>query len=150
MWHYEIRFHSPLTSVGVVHSIRPSQAMWWTHAPTFNKWKKKKKILHILTHGAMRECGLTYLTACINDKIRDIREMDVTIRSAIWTTTIRSLGFRDTREWVMLWGLILGSLRCTCWHPPAFLYWIGVYSMISSQMIGSFPAVLNFSRFICD
>jgi hypothetical protein len=60
------------------------------HAPTFNKWhkkkkkkKKKKKTLHILTHGAMQGCGLTSLVVCINDKICDIRERKVTIRSEI-------------------------------------------------------------------
>ena len=60
------------------------------HAPTVNKWhkkknknKKKKVTLHILTHGAMRECGLTFLVVCINDKIRDIRGRNVTIRSEI-------------------------------------------------------------------
>jgi hypothetical protein len=63
--------------------------MWRTHAPTFNKWlkkkkkKKKKKTLHMLTHGAMRGCGLTSLVVWINDKLRDIRERNVTIRSEI-------------------------------------------------------------------
>ena len=64
--------------------------MWHMHAPTFNKWHKKKKknknkkvTLHMLTHGAMRGCGLTSLVVCINDKIRDIRERNVTIRSEI-------------------------------------------------------------------
>ena len=41
-----------------------------------------------------------------------IRERNVTIRSEIWTTNIRSLGFWDIREWVILWGLILRSLGC--------------------------------------
>ena len=67
--------------------------MWHMHAPPFNKChnnnnfnkkKKKKKVtLHILTHGTMRGCGLTSLVVCINDKIRDIRERNVTIRSEI-------------------------------------------------------------------
>ena len=90
--------------------------MWHMHAPTFNKWhkkKKKKKTLHMLTHGAMRGCGLTSLAVCINDKFRDIRERNVTRRSEIWTTNICSQGFRDIRECVTLWGLILRSLRCT-------------------------------------
>ena len=80
------------------------------HAPTFNKGHKKKKkkvTLHILTHGAMRGCGLTSLVVCINAKIRDTRERNVTIGNEIWTTNLRSLGFRDTREWVILRGLIL-------------------------------------------
>ena len=73
---------------GVVHSASPTQAMWRMHAPTFNKWQKKKKknkkvTLHILTHGAMQGCGLTSLVVCINDKIHDIRERKVTIRSEI-------------------------------------------------------------------
>ena len=33
----------------------------------------------------------------------------------------------------------------TCWHPLVSFYWIGVYFVISSKMIGDFPAVLNFS-----
>ena len=65
----------------MVHFTWPSGAMWHMHAPTFNKWQKKKKTLHILTHGAMRGCGLTSLVACINDKIRDIRERNLTIKS---------------------------------------------------------------------
>ena len=30
-------------------------------------------------------------------------------------------------------------------HPPVFLYWVGVYSRIASEMIGNFPAVLSFT-----
>ena len=53
------------------------------HAPTFNKSykkmrkkKKKKKVtLHILTHGAMGEYGLTSSVVCINEKNCDIREI---------------------------------------------------------------------------
>jgi hypothetical protein len=107
---------SHVTYVSVVHSTWPSWAMWQTHAPTFNKWhttKKKKKILHMLTHGAMWGCGLTSLVVCIDDKIHDIRERNVTIRSENLTMNIPSLGFRDIRECVTLWGLILWSLRCS-------------------------------------
>ena len=119
MWHYGIWVHSPLTSVGVVHSTWPSWVMWHMHAPTFNKWVKKKKkknedkkvTLHINTRGAMRGCGLTSLVFCINDKIRDVGERNLTIRSDIWTTNICSLGFRDIREWLISWTLILQSLR---------------------------------------
>ena len=72
------------------------------HAPTFKKWhkkKKKKKTLHILTHGTILGCRLTSLIFYINDKkIHVIRGKNVTIRSEIWTTNIRSLGFRDIRE----------------------------------------------------
>jgi hypothetical protein len=64
--------------------------MWHMDATTFNKWHKKKNenknkkvTLHILTHGAMRGCGLTSLVVCTNDKICDIRERNVTIRSEI-------------------------------------------------------------------
>jgi hypothetical protein len=46
----------------------------------------------------------------------------------------------------------------TCWQPPAFLYWIGVYSINSSKIIGNSLAVSNFNRrlflklnrFICN
>ena len=37
----------------------------------------------MLPHGAMQGCGLTYLVVCINDKSRDIKERNVTIRSEI-------------------------------------------------------------------
>ena len=55
------------------------------HAPTFNKWDKNKKkvTLQMLTHGAMRGCGLTFLVVCINDKFRDLRERNATIRSEV-------------------------------------------------------------------
>ena len=71
---------------GVVHSTWPSQAMWHVHASTFNnlhkkKNKKKKVTLHILTHGTMRERGFTSWVICINDKICDVRERNVTRRS---------------------------------------------------------------------
>ena len=39
--------------------------------------KNKKMTLHISTHGTMQGCGLT-LMVYINDKIRDIRERNVT------------------------------------------------------------------------
>ena len=119
MWHYGNWIHSPLTFVGVVHSTWPSRAMWHMHAPSFNKWHKKKKkkktqyTLHMLTHGEMWGCELTSLVVCINDKIRDIRKRNLTIRSDIWTTNIRFLGFQDIREWVILWRLILRSLGCS-------------------------------------
>jgi hypothetical protein len=65
--------------------------MWHMDATTFNKWHKNKKnenknkkvTLHILTHGAMWGCGLTSLVVCTNDKICDIGERNVTIRSEI-------------------------------------------------------------------
>ena len=111
-----IWIHSHVIYTSVIHSTWSSWAMWRTHAPTFNKWhqkkKKKKKTLHMLTHGAMRGCGLTSLVVCNNDKFHDIRERNVTTRSEIWTTNICSLGFRDIRECVTLWRLILRSLGC--------------------------------------
>ena len=67
----------------------------------------------MLTRGTMRGCGLTSLVVCINDKFCDIRERNVTIRSEIWTTNIHFLGFRDIREWVTVWRLILRSLGCS-------------------------------------
>ena len=56
-----IWIYSFVTYSSVVHSTWPSRAMWRTHAPTLNKWqkKKKKKTLHILTHGGMQGCVLT-------------------------------------------------------------------------------------------
>jgi hypothetical protein len=94
----------------------PSWMMWQTHIPTFNKWHKttkKKKTLTMLTHGAMRQCGLTSLVVCMNDKHCDIRKRNMTIRSEIWTTNICSLEFWDIRGCVTLWGLILRHLGCT-------------------------------------
>ena len=41
---------------------------------------------------------MTSLVVCINNKIHDIKERNVTIRSEICTTNIRSLELRDTRE----------------------------------------------------
>ena len=67
----------------------------------------------MLTHGAIQGCGLTSLVVCINDKIHDIREKIVTIRSEIWTMNILSLDFRDIREWAILWSLILWTLGCS-------------------------------------
>ena len=62
-----------------------------TYACT-NKWHKKNKknrnkkvTFHILTYGTMRGCRFTSLVICINDKIRDIREGNVTIRNDICT-----------------------------------------------------------------
>ena len=123
MWHKgdvrTIWIRSPITYASMVHSTWSSHVMWRTHAPTFNKWQKKKKkvTLHMLTHCAMRGCGLTYLVVCINDKFHDKRERErgVTIRSEIWTMNIRSLGFQDIRDCVTLWRLIFQSLGCSIW-----------------------------------
>ena len=75
--------------------------------------KKKKK--NVLIHGTMQGCRLASWVVYINDKFCDIREKNVTIRSKIWTTNICSLGFRDSRECVTLWGLILRSIRVHMW-----------------------------------
>jgi hypothetical protein len=123
-----IWIHSHVTYASVVHTTRPFRAMWRTHALTFNRWHKKKKkntknkkvTIHMLTHGTMRGCALTSLVACINDKFCDIREGNVTIRSEMWTTSIRSLGFWDIRECVTLWRLILRSWGCI---SPLDTYW---------------------------
>jgi hypothetical protein len=118
---------TPITYASVVHSTWPSQAMWRMHAPTFKKLQKKNKnknvILHMLTHGAMWGCGLASFVVCIFDTFCDIRERNVTIRSEIWTTNMRSLGFHDIRECVTLWGLILRSLRCAIFFDVGPLAW---------------------------
>ena len=79
------------SDANVVYSTWPSLTMWRTHAPTFNKWHKKKKnedknkkvTLDMLTHGAMRGCGLASWVVCIDDKFCDKRDRDVTTRSEI-------------------------------------------------------------------
>ena len=76
-----IRIRSPVTYVSVVHSTWPSLGCGGAHAPTFNKWHKKKKknkkaTFQMLTHGAMRGCGLTSLVVCMNDKFYEIKERE--------------------------------------------------------------------------
>ena len=110
--------------------------MWRTHAPTYNKGQKKKKTLHMLTHGEMWGCGMTSLMISINDKIRDIRKRNVTIRSEIWTTNIHSLWFWDIREWVTLWGLISQSLGCTSWQSPPCWWGSFFSSTLGSASVG--------------
>jgi hypothetical protein len=124
---------SPIIYASVVHSTWSSQTMWQTHTPTFNKCKKKKKVtLHMSTHGAMWGSGLTSLVVCVNEKFRDIRERNVAIRSEIWITNIHSLGFRDTRECVTLWGLILQRLGCNSTR-----YWTVIWIKKSTQICQS-------------
>ena len=67
---------------------------------------------HVLTCGATRRCGLTSLVVCINKKICDIRERNVTIWIKIATMNICSLGYRNIRECLTLWRLVLRSLGC--------------------------------------
>jgi hypothetical protein len=81
---------------------------------TSGRRRRRRLTFHMLTHGAMWGWGLTSLMVCINDKVSDIRERNVTIRSEILTMHVRSLGFRVIRECVTLWRLILWSLGCMC------------------------------------
>ena len=82
------------------------------HSTSGIRKRKRSVTLPMLTHGAMWGCGLTSLMVCINDTFCDIRERNMTIRSDIWTTKIRSLGFWEFIECVTLWKLILRSLGC--------------------------------------
>ena len=43
--------------------------------------------------------------------MHNIRERNVPIRSEIWSTNIRSLGFRNIREWVILCGVDITEFR---------------------------------------
>jgi hypothetical protein len=83
-----------------------------TNLVNFLVKKKKKKKLHILTRATMRGFGLTSLVVCTNNKTRDRRGRNMTIRSEICTKNIHFLGFHDIREGVTLWGLTLWSLGC--------------------------------------
>jgi hypothetical protein len=108
---------SPINPPSVVHSTWPSWAMWRTHAPTCNKWHKKKNknkkvTLRMLTHGTMRGCGLISWAICNNDIFHDIRERNMTTRSEIWSANIRFLGFMEIRRRMTLWGLISRSVGC--------------------------------------
>ena len=84
-----ILIRSSVTYASVVCSSWPSQVMWQMHAPTFNKWhkrkkKKKKKVtLHMLTHGTILGYELTSSVVCISDNFHDLREKNVTIWSEI-------------------------------------------------------------------
>jgi hypothetical protein len=57
---------------------------------------------------------LTSRVVYISDEFCDIRERKVAIRSEIWTTNTRSLGFRDVRECVTLWGVDITEFRMYC------------------------------------
>jgi hypothetical protein len=60
--------------------------MWHMHAPTFNKWQKEKKkksdTPHVDRWRNVR-VWVDFLDGFINDKFRDIRKRNVTIRSEI-------------------------------------------------------------------
>ena len=117
MWEiYSIIRHNPSLHVNLSLGLLEQYDIFMHQH--FNKWQKNenKNTLHILTHGAMRGCELTFMMICINGKTRDIRESNVTIRSEIWTKNIRSLGFRDIREWVTLQRLILQSSGCIVFY----------------------------------
>ena len=116
MWHYGIWNQSLLTSVGVVHSTWPSGGVAYActniqqvASEVEDEWMNKKVTLHILTHGAIRGYGLTSSVVCINDKILDIGESNAKVRSDVWT--IHSLGFRDIREWVILWRVDITEFK---------------------------------------
>ena len=138
MWHYGIWIHSFLTSAGVSTPLGlPGQCGIGMHQHSTSDSRRRRRIRRHSTYWHMVHCegvGLTSSVDCVNDMIFDIRERNVTIRSEIWTTNIRSLGFQDIREWVTLWGLILWSLRCTSlWksstrltHIIVFLVWIRI------------------------
>ena len=89
--------------------------------------------------------------------------LELTQRRHLWDW--RSFVWEPPHQWS---GKFLGIITgwdpsvlqvqpVTCWHPPVFLYKIGIYSIDSSKMIGNFLAVLNFNqlffklnRFICN
>ena len=130
VWYYRIVWHVTLWNNtkalwGQFEFVLPSHTLAWftpldlpgrcggcmhQQSTSDRKKKKKKKTLHMLTHGAMRGCGLTSYMVCINDKFCDTRERNVTMRSEIWTTNIRSLGVQGIRECMPLWRLIVWSL----------------------------------------
>ena len=101
----------------------------------------------------MAQCegvDLTSLVVRINDKIYDIRKRNVTVRSGIWTTNMRSLGFQDIREWVTLWGLILRSLGCIALPALQGSTWeLGVPWVKSNTRICSCPKDLVIRLFMC-
>ena len=55
--------------------------------------------------------GWLHVVVRINDNFCGMRESNVTIRSEIWTTHIRSLGFQDIRECVTLRGVDIMEFR---------------------------------------
>ena len=98
---------------------------WWggrMHQHSTSGIRKRRWHSYMLTHDTMRGCGWTSWVVCINDKFSDIRERNVTIRSEIWATNIRSLGCHDIWECVTLRGLILRGLGCTPSLPASTRY----------------------------
>ena len=106
-------------------------------------------------------------TACEVLRLKVILEQQETARRH---STPRGFSVREYAEphWEPVIGEISGHTRLrseclqvepvACSHPPVFVYWIGVYSIHSSKMIGKFPAVdlnlnrlfLKLNRFICN
>ena len=73
-----------MTSVGVVHlAFLGDVACACTNIQQVTEEEEEEVTFHVLTDGAMRECGLTSIVVCINDKIYDIRERNVTLRNEI-------------------------------------------------------------------
>ena len=68
---WQITCHPPAIlfapSEVAAHLKRPIAALYLLRLPLVG-YGPKKVTLHVLTHGTMRGCGLTYLVACINDK----------------------------------------------------------------------------------
>ena len=102
-------------------------------APTFNKWhkekekeKKNKKVaLHILTHGAMRGCGLTSWVVCTNDKNSWYKEEKSDNKSDImWVDITEFRVYKDTSH----------PSNIKIWPPPSPS--IGFVANLS-QMISS-------------
>ena len=103
-------FSSHLHWCGPLHLVFPGNVAYAsTNIPQVTYEEEEDSIYW---HMTMQGCGLTSLVICINDRICDIRERNVTIKSEIWSRNICSLGVGDIREWVILWKVILRSLGC--------------------------------------
>ena len=116
MWgQFDFVLLSP-TLVGSTPLGLPRQCGKGMHKHSTSDIRRRTKIRRWhSTRWHMTQCeGVSWLLwwFALMTKFRDVRERNVATRSEIWTTNIRSLGFRDIREWVPLWGLILRRLRC--------------------------------------
>ena len=81
--------------------------------------KKKCETPHINTWRNAR-LWVDFFDGLQYDKSYDIRKRNMITKSEIWTTNIRTLGFHDIREWVILRELILWSLGCTYLHTTNY------------------------------
>jgi hypothetical protein len=100
----------------------------------FYKWhkkKKKQKTPHILTHGAMRWCGLASMVVCRNGKTHVIWEGNMTTGSEIIIDNICFLGFQDIKEGMMFRTLISRGLGCI-WLVHPNLYYISFLNVTPS------------------